>query len=788
MKDKLRLLSMVFCLAVCLKVAAVTLGTNGTGCVCVLPTQPTAVEESAAEELAVYFERMGLARPPVVRDGAILPDGAYPLQIGWTTRAKELTSLSATDMADDEFVVRVTDGGAVLAGHPTRGTLYAVDHLLEKCGVRWWSALDEYIPKYQELELPEINERVNLAFLARQTDGAQFSGGNALATKVAWYNVHQKINFKGIPTAMGGSDSDNTLCAYSHTAERLVPDEAFFDGHRNLYGEDETFGGCKPEWFALRDGRRLGASEGQPCLTNPEVVAVAAQNIIKLIARVNPDCKLVFLTQNDNTAYCECPACLEAIRRLGNRADLNIQFVNEVGARVRRVYPQVELETFAYQYTLEPPKTVQPADFVRVQFCTIEANTAQPLTHPSNRMLLEALKGWTDICRKVDVWCYTTNFLNYGLIHPVTRTMAADIPLYHRLGVQKCFCEEGPESGQFSWFAVWRGYLAAHLMANPALDADALRDDFFQGYYGPAAEPLMRLVDLYETEAAASGRVMTCFQLDTAHWLKAATLEQGEALLREAEAAAPKDSLYAKRLIPLRACHDWTRLWRHEHTVLVKAGNSQLIDNQQVKTIREKLVMQLDAVPRTPGWKGLYFKMGMLPLDRMLPMLNGYLAPEPAHTALPAALRGLPEDDLIILPTARQSVTEGERGIADYKSPCGEATRLRLNSHRWVARIDLPALPPCGEWEILVEARLPDAVAAPKGTAVMGGVYALGTNFAVKTEVPIAASRLSRDAYRLFSLGVTDFHRDGQIYFAGVGNAAVPELLIGRVFLKRCGK
>ena len=198
--------------------------------------------------------------------------------------------------------------------------------------------------------------------------------------------------------------------------------------------------------------------------------------------------------------------------------------------------------------------------------------------------------------------------------------------------------------------------------------------------------------------------------------------------------------------------------------------------------------MQLDAVPRTPGWKGLYFKMGMLPLDRMLPMLNGYLAPEPAHTALPAALRGLPEDDLIILPTARQSVTEGERGIADYKSPCGEATRLRLNSHRWVARIDLPALPPCGEWEILVEARLPDAVAAPKGTAVMGGVYALGTNFAVKTEVPIAASRLSRDAYRLFSLGVTDFHRDGQIYFAGVGNASVPELLIGRVFLKRCGK
>ena len=134
---------------------------------------------------------------------------------------------------------------------------------------------------------------------------------------------------------------------------------------------------------------------------------------------------------------------------------------------------------------------------------------------------------------------------------------------------------------------------------------------------------------------------------------------------------------------------------------------------------------------------------------------------------------------------ARYSVAKGERNVSDHKSPVHEVIRLSLNSWQWAARIDLPALPPCGEWEILVEARLPDAVDKPAGTAVMAGVYALGTNFAVKTEFPIPATSLSRDEYRIYSLGTTDFHRDGQIYFAGLANPAVPELLVGRIFLKR---
>ena len=762
------------------------IGDGGVRGVCVLPKQPSVVEVTAAEELASYLEKMGLQRPVIVKENEIILDGAFQFHIGWTERARKATGLSVDDMGADEYVVRVSSDCAVLAGHPQRGALYAVDHLLEKhCGVRWWSAAEEFVPVRKRLELPEINERIRPAFAWRRTDGAQFSGDKAAKEKVAWYNVHQKVNYRNIPEALGGAGDMEVLCGSSHTAERFVPDEAFFNARRNFYGEEEAFAGSKPEFFALRDGRRLGASEGQPCLSNPEVVEVAATNIIKLIARKNPQIKRVWLTQNDNTNYCECMNCMNAAKRLGNQSDLNIQFVNQVGERVRKVYPKVEFETFAYQYTLEPPKTVRPAEYVHVQVCLIEANTAVPLTHKDNRMLLNALKGWTAICGNVDVWCYTTNFLNYGLVHPVTSTIGSDIRLFQRLGVKECFCEEGPESGEFSWFAVWRGYLIAHLMVEPSLDATALRDDFFSGYYGPAAEPLKRLVDLYEQEAMDSGRIMTTFQLDTSHWLKAATLDKGETLLREAEAAVQTDSVFAKRIVSIRACQDWTRLWRHENTVFAKVTGAKMTDSKRTAALRTATLSLLEKVPQTPGWLRLYFKMGTLPLDRILPTLDGYLAPEPPHENLPKQLRRLRDDDFVIIPMVRYAVAEGERSIHDYKAPTKEATRLKLNSWRWVARIDLPALPPCGKWEILMEARLPDAVTAPKGVAVKTGVYALGTNFAVKTEVPIPADKLSRDEYRLFSLGTTDFHRDGQIYFAGVANESVPELLVGRVFLKR---
>ena len=100
-------------------------------------------------------------------------------------------------------------------------------------------------------------------------------------------------------------------------------------------------------------------------------------------------------------------------------------------------------------------------------------------------------------------------------------------------------------------------------------------------------------------------------------------------------------------------------------------------------------------------------------------------------------------------------------------------------------RVDLPAVAGAGNWEVLFEARLPDACTAPQGIAMTGGLYMYGTNFAEKTVKEFSSAEFSAAEYRLYSLGQVKFFRDMQIYFGGLANPAIPEMLIGRMFLRR---
>ena len=47
-------------------------------------------------------------------------------------------------------------------------------------------------------------------------------------------------------------------------------------------------------------------------------------------------------------------------------------------------FPQVAVDTFAYQYTRRPPKTIRPRPNVIVRLCSFECNFREPLDHPSN--------------------------------------------------------------------------------------------------------------------------------------------------------------------------------------------------------------------------------------------------------------------------------------------------------------------------------------------------------------------------------------------------------------------
>ena len=742
----------------------------------VLPDTPTQEERQAAGELRKYFlEVTGVELP-------LLPQSQWrspAFCLGWTPQAEAFLGCRKEEMGRDQVLLRSNASGDIfLTGEPGQGIQYAVYLFLEEwLGLRWWGWGEEYIPDAgQRLAIPPLDLDYTPPFLDRVATASIFHE----PTRTLCQKLRTSL-LTPSPTAR----AERTYLEITHTMELLLPDEASLKAHPGLY-DPENPPASKPEFYALREGRRLGAGS-QPCMTDPEAFRQLLQNLKTLLRKNMPDCQVVWVTQNDNTAVCECPRCLEAVDRLGNRADLNIDFMNRLAEALQEDFPGIAVETFAYQFTLDPPRTVRPSDHVHVRVCLIEASNAHPLTHPINRPYLEALKGWAAICSHVNVWHYTVNFTNFGLCHPTTAILAQDIRLFHELKVRKVLSQDGGDMGELGWFTPYRQSLIAHCLWNPRLDIGEFTRDFFQKYYGPAAPPLLELLDLFQETATASPWPMPCYMMDTGRWLPLETLEQGTRLVQQALDLA-KDSPnpdHLRRTALLETTMQWARLWRVENTCLnAVTRRAPAVPQAELLPTLQELETRLATVRKTPSWKYMYSKMGTR-LERHLQLLRNQLTPEPPHRKLPPQLAGTPPQSLVLIPREMYQI-DASAYVNDAKAPVPHSSvRLPLAGSHWRMRIDLPAIAQAGAWEAFAEVRLPDAVHSPAGTAALAGFYTYGTNFAEVTRVPLPALALSREEYRLVSLGTVDFHRDYQIYFSGCDNPSVPELLVGRIFLKR---
>ena len=69
----------------------------------------------------------------------------------------------------------------------------------------------------------------------------------------------------------------------------------------------------------------------------------------------------------------------------GARPDSLLRFVNAVAADIEDEFPDVAIDTLAYQYTRKPPRTSRPRPNVIVRLCSIECSFRVPLDVPGNR-------------------------------------------------------------------------------------------------------------------------------------------------------------------------------------------------------------------------------------------------------------------------------------------------------------------------------------------------------------------------------------------------------------------
>ena len=438
--------------------------------------RPSGAEKTAAADLEnLLGERLG--GNPLTVDGR----ADVVFHVGDTGFART-KGLSSSDLADEQWVIRSFGGDVVVNGGGPRGCQYAVSHFLEDfCGVRFWTDRETDVPAASALDLGRMNVSGRPCFWYRSINRSARS-----AEASPTLAIRRRLNDNGevpVPDSLGGSRGYGPP-ALAHTANHYVPWEK--------YGKEH------PEWFSLREGRRVGGHfGGQLCLSDPELRRFFAGRVLENVEKTVTDARkngrtpplFYEVSINDNWNVCQCPDCKESCGRL-NPSGQFLSFVNEVAAAVAAKYPEVMVTTLAYYYCEPAPKGVRAADNVVVKLCDTRTNQASSILDPENAPFREFLADWRACAKNIFVWDYAITFDERTESYPYpSEYLYADLYRYYATnGVKGVFWEQ--EKEPVADMHALKFYLETKLFEDPWQDERKLLSDFYCGYYGAAARPV----------------------------------------------------------------------------------------------------------------------------------------------------------------------------------------------------------------------------------------------------------------------------------------------------------
>ena len=518
---------------------ALVLAQNGeTNYKIVLAQDAAPPERHAAEELARFLHESTGVEFPIVTSGE--EGDAFRILVGQGAHVTAVApDLNIGALGTDGLVVRTVGTDLILVGGRPRGTLYAVDDFLEDVvGCRWWSSKVSSVPRHRRLECGDLDVREVPVLEYREPfwfDG--FDGDWAARNRA-------NGNSERLDEAHGGK---HIYKGFVHTFYPLVPPGEHFAEH--------------PEWFSEIGGERR-ADGAQLCLTNPELTAFVIERV-KAWLRESPDATIISVSQNDCGGRCECANCAALEAEEESPSGPLLHFVNKVAEAIEPEFPNVAVDTLAYQYTRKPPKLVRPRPNVIVRLCSIECSFSQPLDDEVNQTFADDIRGWSQVSNRLYIWDYTTDFVHYLQPHPNLRVLGPNVRFFVENGVRGIF-EQGAYQSYGAEFAELRAWVLAKLLWDPYQDDEALINEFLSGYYADAAGPIREYISMMHDACEESGHYLSCFSAMTAPFLNLDTLTKAERLFDEAEAAVAGDPAVLDRVRCARQATNYVWLSRYQ--------------------------------------------------------------------------------------------------------------------------------------------------------------------------------------------------------------------------------
>ena len=443
----------------------------------VLSDAKSPITLQAAQELQnLLAHRIG-KKLPIVK-GSKLPASPV-IHLGKLDKKLENEAFSITRKGD---VITITGGTPI-------GTLYGVYEFLQRyCDV--WSVAPgfTYAPKeklaFGEVGItlaPAIKHRniyhigSNYTLNPQRQQWVDFDRRNRKS--LSYYNPIYRAHLPGeywVSTSTGGNGC--------HTFYEYVPPEKYAKTHPEYYSLNRS---------GVRDFRKNAG--GQLCLSNKDVENIVFDHLIASIkkdrAKFPNHYPLVYdFSQLDNTSYiCFCSECKKIIDKYGKvDSGLMVWFVNKVAKRVKVLYPDVFIRTFAYVSTEYVPKNIKVEDNVIIWLCDVysQSNHMYPVTHPINIKRAELTRGWGKIAKNITLWDYILQGGSLPVI-PVD-AIAADTKFYRDNNIKSIFMESEIRYGNPASFEFLKNFLLSQFYFNPDLDLDKLLDVYCKGVFGAA--------------------------------------------------------------------------------------------------------------------------------------------------------------------------------------------------------------------------------------------------------------------------------------------------------------
>ena len=482
----------------------------------------------AAEDLQNFFyEATGITLSviPDTKMGSLSSNSRY-FSVGNTNLLEEAgIGLDEYELGQNGYIVKtyIDDDSSVvfMAGGVEYGTLYAVQDFLKELFdyeiYAVYAQVENYVGKNYSGEYYIKTGVANQEFFA--LDKTVVPDFEWLLS--SYYAVqYDKVSLRENTEAQEDRKAWAIRMGYRVSSEMLMYGEGLPSIHNLVdFVPYATYSITNPEWYSNYYNSSISSSKVQLCLSNETMYTQVLLPTLKNLILANPDKEYVTLTQEDyQNTWCTCPLCSADKQTYGANTGNYLKFINKAAADIQAWLNaehngrEVSIIAFAYYDTAEPPVVKNQNNEYQAmdEYVTLKDNVvvywvaarsgesfdwSKSLNDSKNYTYYESLVKWSALTKRLMIWSYDNNFVNYMAFFNTFDSLQTNMQIYQSFGAEYLLNQGGWNNCFGGGFTDLKIYLSSKLRWDTQANYNSLVDDFFANYYKDASVPMKALYD-----------------------------------------------------------------------------------------------------------------------------------------------------------------------------------------------------------------------------------------------------------------------------------------------------